>query len=181
MKKERTGKKKGETDRMKRELEEKARLAEERLDQIRYLRADFENYRKGLDRQKAEFESSANRGLVKELLPLIDDLEAAAGKTGNDEAREGYGLILRKLLGVLVRSGLRPIEPVGKKFDPYYHEAIISAESEKPEGTVLEELQKGYMFNSRVIRHSKVKVARNKKDEYKNSESGRGDDSHGRE
>ncbi len=170
----------GKLNKLKKELEEKAKLAEERLDRIKYLQADFDNYRKSLDRQKAEFESSANYGLVKELLPLIDDLEAAAGKSGNKEASEGYRLILRKLMDILLKSGLKQIEAVGKKFDPYYHEAMFSVESDKPEGTILEELQKGYTFNSNVIRHSKVKTARNKNLESKESESGKGDDNHER-
>jgi len=153
--------------RLKKELEEKTKLAEERLNQIKYLQADFENYKKDLERQRSQFESSANQELVKELLPLIDDLEAAAKKSGNKDAQEGYKLILKKLLDVLLKSGLKPIESIGKKFDPYYHEAVISVESEKPEGTVVDELQKGYTFRSKVIRHSKVKVAKNKKYESK--------------
>lgn len=180
MKKRKNVKGKADTEGLRKELEEKTKLAEERLDQIKYLQADFENYKKGLDRQKADFESSANQGMVRKLLPLMDDLEAAAEKAGNEEAREGYSLILKKLLDILVKSGLKRIEAVGKPFDPYYHEAMISAESEKPEGTVLEELQKGYTFNSRVIRHSRVKIAKDKKDESKNTESGKGDDSHER-
>lgn len=160
-------------DHIKKELEEKTRLADDRLNQIKYLQADFDNYRKGLEKQKAQYEATANQDLVKELLPLIDDLEAAAEKSGNKEAQEGCRLILKKLLDVLIKSGLKPIESVGKKFEPYYHEAMMSMESERPEGTVLEELQKGYTFRSNVIRHSKVNVAKNKKHEHK-----KGDDNH---
>lgn len=156
-----------EIDSLKKEVEEKTRLADERLDQIRYLQADFENYKKELDRQKSRFESSANWKLIEDLLPLIDDLEAATEKSRNREAQEGYNLILKKLFGVLMKSGLKPIESVGKKFDPFYHEVMTSTESEKPDGTVIEELQKGYTFNSEVIRHSRVKIAKNKKPESK--------------
>ncbi|MBN2043313.1 MAG: nucleotide exchange factor GrpE [Candidatus Aenigmarchaeota archaeon] len=161
--KEKPEKKAAGLDAMKRELDEKTKLADERLEQIRYLRADFENYRKSLDREKAGLESNANMGFVKELLPLLDDLEAAVGKSGNSEASEGYKLMLKKLLSILFKSGLKPIESVGKRFDPYYHEAMMSTESDEPDGTVLEELQKGYMLNSNVIRHSKVRIAKNKK------------------
>ncbi len=148
---------------LRKELDEKTKVADERLDQIRYLQADFENYRKSLDREKAGLESNANMGIVKDLLPLLDDLEAAVGKSGNSEAREGYGLMLKKLLDILSKAGLSTIESVGRKFDPYYHEVMMSTESDKPEGTILEELQKGYMFNSNVIRHSKVRISKNKK------------------
>ncbi len=151
-----------EINKLKKELEEKTKLADERLNQIKYLQADFENYKKSLDKQKLSFQSSANEDLVKELLPIIDDLEAAAEK-GSNEEKEGYRLILKKLLDILTKSGLKPIEAAGKTFDPYYHEAMTSTESKKPEGTVIEELQKGYMFNSKVIRHSKVRVAKNKR------------------
>jgi molecular chaperone GrpE len=152
---------------LKKELEEKTELAEERLNQIKYLQAEFENYKKRLDIQRVQFESLANQGLVRELLPIIDDLEAATEKSGNIESQEGYKIILKKLLGVLLKSGLKPIESVGRNFDPYYHEAMMSMESEEPEGTVTEEVQKGYTFHSKVIRHSKVKIARNKKPESK--------------
>ena len=156
-------KKNGEMDVLRKELGEKTKLANERLDQIRYLQADFENYKKSLDRQRSGLESNANMELVKELLPLIDDLEAAIDKSGNNEAREGYGLMLKKLLDILMKKGLNPINSIGKIFDPYYHEVMMSVESDEPEGTVLEELQKGYMFNSKVVRHSKVRIAKNKK------------------
>ncbi len=169
--KQKTGK---ENYRIKKELEEKSKLADERLSQIRYLQADFDNYKKNLDKQRVQFETTANQRLITKLLPIIDDLEAAVEKSGNKEAQEGYSIILRKLLDVLLKSGLKPIESVGKKFDPYYHEAIMSTESDKSEGTVLEELQKGYMFHSNVIRHSKVKVAKNKKPKHK-----KGYDDHG--
>ncbi len=153
-----------ELEGLRAELGEKANLAEERLSQIKYLQADFDNYRKSLEKQKAQLESSAGEGLAKDLLPLIDDLEAAERSAGGD-AREGYALVLRKLLGILSKSGLRPIEAVGRKFDPHYHEAVLAEESGEAEGTILGELQKGYMFRSKVIRHSKVKVAKNSKKE----------------
>lgn len=160
-------------DKLRKELEEKRKIAEDRLNQIRYLQAEFENYKKSLERQRAQFETRANQRLVTELLPLIDDLEAAAEKSKSKEVREGYRLILSKMLDILIKNGLKPIESVGKKFDPYYHEAVMSIESDKPEGTILEELQKGYTFHSNVIRHSKVKIAKNKKPEHK-----KGDDKH---
>ena len=117
-----------------------------------------------MDREKTDFEERANELLVKELLPLIDDLEAAAKKTKNKKAKKGFELILNKFMAILAKSGLKRIDAVGKKFDPYYHEAVLSEESDKPDGTILEELQKGYMFKSNVIRHSKVKVTKNKQE-----------------
>ncbi|RLI98230.1 MAG: nucleotide exchange factor GrpE [Candidatus Aenigmatarchaeota archaeon] len=142
------------------QLEEKARLADERLNQIKYLQADFENYKKSIERRNKDFEQKANERLVKELLPVIDDLEAAAQKAGNDEARKGYELIYKKVIDILMKSGLSVIQAKGKQFDPYFHEAVTSVPSDQPEGTVLEEVQKGYTFHSDVIRHSKVKVAK---------------------
>lgn len=127
-------------------------------DRIVRIQADFENYRKSLEKQRAEYESRASERIMSDLLDVVDDLTHAARNAG-DEGR-GFRLILDKLMAVLGRHGLRPIETKGKPFDHYYHEAVMSQKSEEEEGTVLEELQKGFMLNSRVLRHSKVKVAK---------------------
>jgi molecular chaperone GrpE len=146
---------KKETERMEKEIGE---LRENSLRQ----RADFENYQKQLDRDKEEFVKYANEKLIVQLLEVVDNFERAlVGLEKNDpESAGGIGMVHNQLMQILEKSGLRRIEAVGKKFDPYYHEAFLQEESDEPEGTVLEELQKGYMLNLRVIRHSKVKVAK---------------------
>ncbi|MBL7160458.1 MAG: nucleotide exchange factor GrpE [Candidatus Aenigmarchaeota archaeon] len=160
-------KKEHDVESVEKMLEEMSKIAEERLNQIQYLRADFDNYKKNLDKQQSEFESQANQRLVKDLLPFIDDLEAATKKAENKENCEGYTLLLKKLLDVLFKHGFKHIESVGKICDPYYHDVMLSVESDLPDGTVIEELQKGYFLHSTVIRHAKVKVAKNKKHKEK--------------
>ncbi|MFH0956462.1 MAG: nucleotide exchange factor GrpE [Candidatus Aenigmatarchaeota archaeon] len=131
-------------------------------ERMQYLQADFENYKKHMDRQKEESEKRANEGLITEMLPVLDALEAAIEKDKNAQDKEGIELIQRNLLSVLGKRGLRRIEAAGEKFDPYYHEALMSAPSEAEEGIVIEELQKGYTLNGAVIRHSKVRVSKGK-------------------
>jgi len=118
------------------------------------LKADFENYRKQLDRDKEQFAGLAGEDIIVELLGVVDDLERAA-----ERGEEGIGLIHKNFLKVLENSGLRRIKCIGKKFDPHYHEVMMQEDSEEEEGTIIEELQVGYMLKDKVIRHSKVKIA----------------------
>ncbi len=163
MTRKQSGKSEGR-DRRIRELEER----------IKYLQAEFENYRKALDRQRESLENEVAASLVRDLLPFLDDLESAAEKAGSKEARKGYEAMLSKLLSILSSRGLKRIDALGKRFDPYFHEAVSVIESESPDGTVVKEFQKGYTFNSVVIRHSKVGIARRKK-----SDSRKEGDQHG--
>jgi molecular chaperone GrpE len=144
---------------LQKELEEKARLAEERLSQLRYLQADFENYRKNLDRERETIIELANENLIKDLLVVLDDFERALQSVENEKNKEGLTMLHKNFLKILEKHGLRKIEALGKKFDPYYHEAFLKENSDKEDGIILEELQKGYMLKSKVIRHSKVKVS----------------------
>lgn len=151
--------KKGKPEGLEKRLMEKERRIEELEEEMAYLRAEFQNYSKSIDRQKREFEASANQELVRDLLVILDDFESALEKVNEGEARKGMEIIMGKLTSLLGKRGLKPIDCKEKTFDPYYHEAVMSVPSGEPEGKILEELQKGYMFNSNVIRHSKVKVA----------------------
>jgi molecular chaperone GrpE len=141
---------------VRKQIQEKERRISELEEKIAYLQAEFDNYRKSLEKQKADHEELASARIVKDLLEFLDDIEQAAAKSRDT----GLGLLKEKLMKILGRNGLKSIEAIGKAFDHYYHEAVMRSESDKQEGTVLEELQKGYMLNSRVIRHSKVRVAR---------------------
>jgi molecular chaperone GrpE len=147
---------------LEKELEEKTKLAEERLNQLRYLQADFENYRKNFEKEKEKIIELANENLIKELLVIVEDFERALKSMENDKHKEGLAILHKKFLKVLENYGLKKIEAVGKKFDPYFHEALLKEKSDKEDGIILEEIQPGYMLKSKVIRHSKVKVAENK-------------------
>jgi molecular chaperone GrpE len=154
-----------ELDILKKKLEEKTRLADEYLSRFKYLQADFENYKKMEARNKKNFEISATERLIKNLLPIIDTLEIAiesAKKNFNKSSFiKGIELIYSDLLSELGKEGLKQIVVVGKKFDPYYSETIMTViNNDFLEDTVIEEHEKGYMLGSKVIRTSKVKVSK---------------------
>lgn len=138
--------------------------ADEYLDQWRRTAAEFSNYRKRIERERQEMSRLANAALLGRLLPLVDDLERAMA-TLPAELRllswvEGISLIGRKLEWTLESEGVRPIEAIGKPFDPEQHEAVLREETtEHPDGQVIAELQRGYMLHDRVLRPALVKVA----------------------
>jgi molecular chaperone GrpE len=139
-------------------------LAEREADILR-LHADFENYKKHLDKEKAAFAATANEGLIKDMLCVLDSFELAIPQIKDPAAKKGFELIYCQLKKILEDFGLRRIEAKGKKLDPYYHEVMLGEDSDKEDDVVLEELQSGYMLKDRVIRHSKVKIAKNNKGE----------------
>jgi molecular chaperone GrpE len=154
-----------EVETLKKELEEKTKLADEYLSQLKYLQADFENYKKMVAREREMYEMCATEELTKSLLPLIDNLEIAIASAKQNENEpsfvEGFELIYKDLMAVLGKEGLKQIKAVGEKFDPYTHEVIMTViDDGLPEDTVLEELEKGYMLGSKVIRTAKVKVSK---------------------
>jgi molecular chaperone GrpE len=148
-----------EVARLRQDLEEALKLAGERLTRLQYLQAEFENYRKSLEREKEQVIRLAGESLVRDLLPVLDDLEKALPSLSHEKNREGFQLLSRKLHKILGSHGLESIESLGKKFDPNLHEAILKEESSAGDGTILEEYQKGYRFRSRVLRPAKVKIA----------------------
>jgi molecular chaperone GrpE len=153
-------------------LKEEAEKVKELSDKVLRLQADFENTRKRIEREKQEFVKFANEGIILELLNILDDLERSVSlaETHKEDLTaflKGVEMILAHLYEMLKEYGLKPIEAEGKIFDPHYHEALLQVENkELPEHTVVEELQKGYLLNERVIRTAKVKVS--KKQEVSN-------------
>ncbi len=139
-----------------------AELKEKEEDILR-LRADFENYRKQLDREKELFAKIANEKLITQLLDVVDNLERASSTVKDEKTAEGIKMIYKQFYKILEENGLRKIEAQGRKFDPYHHEVFIQDESDKEDGTIIEELQTGYMLKGKVIRHSRVKIAKNAK------------------
>jgi len=147
-------------------LKEDAGKAGEFADKILRLQADFENTRKRIEREKQDFVRFANEGIILELLNILDDLERTVGlaeaqKQDPEAFLKGVEMILAHLYEMLKEYGVRPMEAKGKIFDPHCHEALMQAEDKDlPEHTVVEELQKGYLLNDRVIRTAKVKVSK---------------------
>jgi molecular chaperone GrpE len=135
------------------------------LDQLLRRQAEFENYRRRVDRERAETYARSRAEVVLELLPVIDNFERALASlehSGNDakSLRQGIELIHRQLNDALAKFGLEPVESVGQTFDPNVHEAV-SAEpsSEHEENTVIAEFERGYRLGEKLLRPAKVKVA----------------------
>jgi molecular chaperone GrpE len=154
-----------ELDTLKKKLDEKTRLADDYLSRLKYLQADFENYKKMEARDRKTFKMSSKEGLIKNLLPIIDAFEIAialANKNYNEASFiKGIELLYSDLLSVLGKEGLKQIKAVGKNFDPYFNEVTMTVvNNDLPEDTVVEEYEKGYMLGSKVIRTSKVKVSK---------------------
>ena len=141
----------------------KAEMAELK-ETLQRLQAEFENSRKRLEKEKEDFSRLANAALVKELLPVLDSIDSAekglkSQAFSKEKAVEGIELIKKQLLAILSSQGLEEIKSTGQRFDPMLHECLTQAcEKEKEDQVVLQELQKGYMLNKKVLRHAKVKV-----------------------
>jgi molecular chaperone GrpE len=144
------------------ELEQMTAERDDYLDQLRRVSAEFANYKKRVARDQQALVDRATERLVKELLPVFDDLERAlVAFEAHDEAQvaKGVELVHRALKGVLEKEGIVAIEPAGQPFDPHVHEALLSQPSDQPEGTVIEVIQKGFQLGDRVVRPARVVVA----------------------
>jgi molecular chaperone GrpE len=131
------------------------------LDDLQRVAAEFENYRKRVARDQQSLATRAHERLVKELLPVLDDLERALqAASEHEEAKleEGVTLVHRELEEALAKEGLSEIETNGR-FDPHVHEALLSQPSDKEEGAILDVLQKGYRLGDRVLRPARVVVS----------------------
>jgi len=138
---------------------------EEIRETLQRVQAEFENSRKRLEKEKLDFALFANASLVKELLPLLDSIDAGERhlkgqeNVSKQDALNGMLLVKKQLLAVLKAHGLREIECIGKRFDPMLEDCVMQEkDGKKGDDIVLEELQKGYALNGRVLRHAKVKV-----------------------
>lgn len=148
------------------QLKQEAEKAKENWDKYLRLQADFENARKRWERDKQEIARYGNEDLIHDVLNVIDDLERSLELAqGNHEDftafLKGVEMILSHLYDLLKRYGVSVMEAKGKIFDPNYHEALMQIENNQaPENTVIEELQKGYLLDDKVIRTAKVKVSK---------------------
>lgn len=127
---------------------------------LQRLQADFDNYRKRMRAEKQEWSTQVLCDFVRELLPVLDNLERAGNAEGPVEAvLAGVDLVYKQFMSILEKEGIKVIEACGRPFDPNYHHAVAQVQCDEPENTVVEEVQKGYQLNDRVIRASMVKVA----------------------
>lgn len=163
---EEDGEQKAEVEELRKELQAARKEAEANLNKLKYLMADFDNYRKQMERQAAAKIESAKAELLLKFLNIRDDyqraLETAAKEAGaNPVVVAGLEGILRNIDSLLSSEGVRPIEAVGAPFDPSVHDAIAFApRSDVPENSVTAEIRRGYMLNDKVLRPSMVEIAR---------------------
>jgi molecular chaperone GrpE len=141
------------------------RQRDEYYDLLLRKTAEFDNYRRRIERERQSVTEAASADLILELLPLVDDLERALkaepGPAGAETYRRGVELIHRQLLETLRKRGVRPIEALGEDFDPHFHQAVMHEPATgHRDGEVIEELRRGYMLGDRLLRPSMVKVAK---------------------
>lgn len=162
-------KQRGEPQSKKEIYEEKIAELEARLkdgdDKYLRLAAEFDNFRKRTARQFEEMSQAGRVRVITQLLDVLDNfqraLEAAAGSNNYGGLLDGMRLIYKNLYDILTREGLEPIEALGKPFDPNLHEAIMQMESDEyPEGSVVQEIVKGYKIGDKILRHSRVAVGK---------------------
>jgi molecular chaperone GrpE len=139
------------------------RKSEDYLTRLRYLQADFENYRKRTEKELRDAEDSSLRGLVTRLLSAVDELDLAVKNAGKDVGGktllDGLKMVRKNLMSSLEASGLSKIECVGKPFDPSLHEAVEKVQGSAPgSDMVKDEIRPGYVFRGKVVRPSMVKV-----------------------
>jgi molecular chaperone GrpE len=143
------------------ELASAQKERDEYLDALQRLKAEFDNYRKRVAREGAALAAHASERLVRELVPVLDDLERALEfAAAHEEAQleDGVRLVHRALADALAKEGLAEIETDGK-FDPHTQEALLSQPSESEEGTVIQVLQKGYRLGDRIVRPARVVIS----------------------
>ena len=145
---------------------------EELTNDLKRMAADFANYRKRNDAERAEFAKFAKSDLISRILDILDGFDRALA-TIPEELKgtawvEGMWLLERKLRGILEAEGLRPVESLGQPFDPYQHEAVAHIPSDQPEGTVIAEHQKAYRLHDKVIRPALVTVSSGSEGKEKN-------------
>lgn len=154
-----------ENEALKAQLEDLNQQCDALKTQSMRIAADFDNFRKRTQKEKEDLEQQAKRITLTELLPIVDNFERARSqiKPQNDgemTIHKSYQGVYKQLVDCLKRIGVSPMRPEGQEFDPNLHEAVMrEPTAEYPEGTVIEQLMRGYMLNDRVLRHAMVKVA----------------------
>lgn len=141
--------------------EYEAKIAESD-DLAKRMKADYENLKKNSEKEKEGYKALICSSFIEKLLPVLDTFDQAMQNTSSESERKGLGLVYSQMLDILSKEGVRPIEALGKKFDPYLHEILMKEVSDKEDDEIIEEFQKGYTLGERVIRHSKVKVSEKK-------------------
>ena len=149
---------------LKKEIEKKDELIKEQNEKYIRLMAEFDNYRKRTEKEKAGMYAMGAKDVVEKILPVVDNFERGFSLVAEEDAEdpftEGMQKIYKQLMTTLTDLGVTPIEAVGKEFDPNLHNAVMHVDDESVgENIVVQEFQKGYMYKDSVVRHSMVQVA----------------------
>ncbi|MFH1757350.1 MAG: nucleotide exchange factor GrpE [Pseudomonadota bacterium] len=151
------------------QLEEKTKEATENFDKWLRLRAEFENYKKRVQREKADSIKFGSESLLKAMLPALDNLARAIDHGRNapesDSLLEGVAITHQQFLNILEKFGVKAIQAAGEIFNPEQHEAIAQEESEQEPNRVIAEVERGYLFHDRLLRPAKVIVSKAKTDQ----------------
>ena len=161
-------------------LDHEREKSEDLLRRLQYLQADFENYRKRVEKEVGDVKRLSNERLLSDLLTVKDELDLAFAKARENKQNpvllEGVGMVQKRLQNILSKEGVERVPGEGSMFNPDYHEAALRVVSDEDEGTVVEEVRAGYMMKGRVLRPSIVKVAgKNLVEENEQSETGEAD------
>ena len=150
-------------DMLKKELTEQSEELEWKSDKNVRLLAEFDNYKRRTQEERSKLFKYAGEELAKAILPILDDLHRTLESDGKGKARsilEGIELIVAKLDKTLEDQGIVPFDSVGQDFDADLHEALMSEKSDKGDNVILKEFEKGYKYNDKILRHSKVVVSK---------------------
>jgi molecular chaperone GrpE len=150
-----------EVENLRQELENLKKECDSANDRVLRKQAEFENYKKRIDREKSEFMQFASADLMKELLNALDSFDLALrNAAGDPNTLRGFELIYKQLQDTMARFGMKPIEAKGKTFDPNFHQAVSTQTTDDVEdNTVIEELRKGYTLHGRLLRPAMVSVS----------------------
>jgi len=165
-----------QVDLLKEQLEKTEKEYKELEDRLLRVAAEFDNYKKRTVREFQSIIKNANEELISQLVETLDNFQRAldSAKSSNDydSFHKGVELIYQHFKDILVKEGLKEIKAIGELFDPHFHEAVMQQESDRfPDGTVMDEISKGYMLNDKVIKHSKVIVSKGKNSDQQSAVS----------
>ncbi len=155
---------KGFFGRKKDKKDKKDEKIEELTDRLKRQMAEFDNFRKRSEREKSQMYEIGAKDVIEKILPIVDNFERGLGQVSEDQKDDpflqGMEMIYKQLMTTLDSLGVKPIEAVGKEFDPNFHNAVMHVENDEVgENIVVAEFQKGYMYRDSVVRHSMVQVA----------------------
>ena len=163
-KEEKAGKKFGKGNKKDKEADKLKAQIDELNDKVVRQMAEFDNYRKRTEKEKQSMFETGAKSVIEKILPVVDNFERGLAAIPEEEAKssfaEGMNMIYKQLMGELEKLEVKPIEAVGKEFDPNLHNAVMHVDDDSlGESIVVEELQKGYVYRDTVVRYSMVKVA----------------------